>query len=73
MKIALLSVTEQGNSLSRHLAELLTEHEMHRFRFYRHPEKDAVSFRTISQQTKSIFSQSDTQTSLISFKLSSVY
>ena len=59
MKIALLSVTEQGRMLSRKLTELLTEYEVQRFCYYRHIDESAVSFQNITQQTESLFPEFD--------------
>ncbi|MBE6876739.1 MAG: cobalamin biosynthesis protein CbiG [Ruminococcus sp.] len=59
MKIALLSVTGQGRILSRKLAELLTEHKIQRFCYYRHTDEKAVSFQNIVQQTEILFPEFD--------------
>ena len=59
MKIALLSVTEQGRILSQKIANQLTEHEIQRFCFYRHTDETAVSFQNIAQQTEILFPKFD--------------
>ncbi len=55
MKIALLSVTEQGRILSQKIANQLTEHEVQRFCYYRHTDETAVSFQNIAKQTEILF------------------
>ncbi|MBR1555135.1 MAG: cobalt-precorrin 5A hydrolase [Oscillospiraceae bacterium] len=60
MKIALLSVTEQGRILSQRIANQLAEHEIQRFCFYRHTDETAVSFQNIAQQTEILFPKFDT-------------
>ena len=59
MKIALISVTEQGRMLSQKIAELLKNYEIQRFCFYRHTDENAVSFQNIAQQTGIIFKEFD--------------
>ena len=59
MKIALLSVTEQGRILSQKIANQLTKYEIQRFCFYRHTDETAVSFQNIAQQTEILFPEFD--------------
>ncbi|MBR1529171.1 MAG: cobalt-precorrin 5A hydrolase [Oscillospiraceae bacterium] len=59
MKLALLSVTEQGRMLSQKIADQLTEHEVQRFCYDRYTDETAISFQNITEQTKILFPESD--------------
>lgn len=59
MKIAVISITENGRILSAKLAEILQEHSVRRYCFSSHCDGNSTAFEKLDEISEHIFNESD--------------